>query len=103
MQRRFDVHLLQAARIKKVRQLAAQHFGKAFSEVSLPWYIMTSPMTHEATQSYFEEQKSVGAQLFDCARHLLILLCLGVSHLFAASSGLALPTSCSSARARCPA
>ena len=103
MQRRSDAHLLQAARIKKVRQLAAQHFGKAFSEVSLPWYIMTSPMTHEATQSYFEEQKSVGAQLFGCAYNLLILLCLGVSHLPAASSGLALPTSCSSARARCPA
>lgn len=48
---------LQAQRLLRLRQLAAAASGKAASDVSLPWYIMTSPMTDADTRSYFEENK----------------------------------------------
>ena len=44
---------LQADRIHRLRRLAAAEAGVDLSSVSLPWYIMTSIVTHDATVAYF--------------------------------------------------
>lgn len=46
---------LQAERIKRLIHLAAEVSGKSTDSIHLPWYIMTSKATHEATISYFEQ------------------------------------------------
>ena len=55
---------LQAERIRKVIELAAaaaaaaaaeNEEGKESASPSLPWYIMTSPQTHEQTVEFFRE------------------------------------------------
>ena len=49
---------LQAERIWKVQQLAAKKHGK--SEVTVPWYVMTSGPTRGPTESFFKEHKYFG-------------------------------------------
>lgn len=43
---------LQAERLIKLQELAAKHAGKKASDVVIPWYIMTSPMTDKDTREY---------------------------------------------------
>jgi len=49
---------LQAERIRKVEQLAAKKHGK--SEVTVPWYVMTSGPTRAPTEKYFKEHNFFG-------------------------------------------
>lgn len=46
---------LQAERIHRLRYLASKHANKPLSSISLPWYIMTSIITHQPTLSYFKQ------------------------------------------------
>lgn len=43
---------LQAERLIKLQEIAAKHAGKKPSDVVIPWYIMTSPMTDKDTREY---------------------------------------------------
>jgi UDP-N-acetylglucosamine/UDP-N-acetylgalactosamine diphosphorylase len=49
---------MQAERILKVQQLAAKKEGK--SDVTVPWYVMTSGPTRGPTERFFEEHKYFG-------------------------------------------
>ena len=51
---------LQADRLQRLRSLAAAATGKAVEVVVLPWYIMTSIITHDATIAYFEAHSFFG-------------------------------------------
>ena len=51
---------LQAQRIIRVKELAAAAAGVPASSVSLPLYVMTSPMTDADTRDYFKEQAFFG-------------------------------------------
>ncbi|KAL2165353.1 hypothetical protein VTH06DRAFT_650 [Thermothelomyces fergusii] len=50
---------LQAERIRKVQQLAAQK-ASAGAEVTVPWYVMTSGPTRRPTERFFEEHGYFG-------------------------------------------
>lgn len=64
----YDIHLpstkslfqYQAARIKRLQVIAAQHAGKNPQDVRLRWYVMTSGPTRAVTEKYFAEQKFFG-------------------------------------------
>lgn len=43
----------QAERIRRLEVVAAKTAGKNGSEVKVPWYIMTSEPTHDATRAFF--------------------------------------------------
>lgn len=43
----------QAERIKRLEAVAAQATGKSVDSVKVPWYIMTSEPTHDATRTFF--------------------------------------------------
>lgn len=47
-------------KIKRVRELAALASGMDFEDIKLPWYIMTSPMTHAQTVEFFEANNNFG-------------------------------------------
>ncbi|RFU23696.1 hypothetical protein B7463_g12643, partial [Scytalidium lignicola] len=49
---------IQAERIRKIQQLAAQKAGKA--NVIVPWYVMTSGPTRGPTEAYFQEHHYFG-------------------------------------------
>lgn len=51
---------LQAERIQRLRSLAAVEAGVSVAAVHIPWYVMTSPQTHAATVSCFEEHAHFG-------------------------------------------
>jgi len=51
---------LQAERIQRLRSLAAVEAGVEATSVRVPWYVMTSPQTHEATVRCFEEASFFG-------------------------------------------
>ena len=51
---------LQAERITRVRALAAAATGKPLASVSLPLYVMTSPMTDADTRSFFAAHSNFG-------------------------------------------
>ncbi|KAA0145603.1 hypothetical protein FNF28_07850 [Cafeteria roenbergensis] len=51
---------LQAERIQRLRTLAAAVAGADPSSVHLPWFVMTSPQTHEATVACFAEHGNFG-------------------------------------------
>eukprot|EP00879_Flechtneria_rotunda_P014409 GHRR01015056.1.p1 GENE.GHRR01015056.1~~GHRR01015056.1.p1 ORF type:complete len:409 (+),score=142.06 GHRR01015056.1:496-1722(+) len=51
---------LQAERLLAVQRIAAAAAGKAAAEVQLPWFIMTSPFTHQDTLDHFESHKYFG-------------------------------------------
>ncbi|XP_010504992.1 PREDICTED: UDP-N-acetylglucosamine diphosphorylase 2-like isoform X2 [Camelina sativa] len=55
---------IQAERILCVQRLAAQAMSEAGSTrpVTIQWYIMTSPFTHEPTQKFFESRKYFGLE-----------------------------------------
>lgn len=50
---------LQAERIYKIQEIAAQKHGKE-KNVVIPWYIMTSGPTRKPTEQFFEEHKYFG-------------------------------------------
>lgn len=52
---------LQAERILRVQTLALLTIANG-KRVRIPWYIMTSPFTSEATQQFFERQKYFGLE-----------------------------------------
>lgn len=51
---------LQSERILKLRQLASKKYSKDISQIQLPFYIMTSEPTRDATEKYFVEHKNFG-------------------------------------------
>lgn len=52
---------IQAERIRKIEQLAAQKAGKAdAASVSVPWYVMTSGPTRAPTEQFFREHAFFG-------------------------------------------
>ncbi|CAL9235572.1 unnamed protein product [Arabidopsis halleri] len=55
---------IQAERILCVQRLAAQAMSEASltRPVTIHWYIMTSPFTHEPTQKFFESHKYLGLE-----------------------------------------
>ncbi|KAJ6942771.1 UDP-N-acetylglucosamine diphosphorylase 2-like [Populus alba x Populus x berolinensis] len=54
---------LQAERILCVQRLAAQALSEGSgSSVSIHWYIMTSPFTHDSTRFFFENHKYFGLE-----------------------------------------
>lgn len=57
---------LQAERLLRVRQLAAEQEGKSVDEVHVRWYIMTSIATHTATVSFFRSHSFFGVPDSDC-------------------------------------
>jgi UDP-N-acetylglucosamine/UDP-N-acetylgalactosamine diphosphorylase len=50
---------LQAERIRRLQQLATRGGER---EPIIPWYIMTSPFTHQPSQSFFQEHNFFGLQ-----------------------------------------
>ncbi|XP_010504996.1 PREDICTED: UDP-N-acetylglucosamine diphosphorylase 2-like isoform X3 [Camelina sativa] len=54
---------IQAERILCVQRLAAQAMSEGSTRpVTIQWYIMTSPFTHEPTQKFFESRKYFGLE-----------------------------------------
>jgi UDP-N-acetylglucosamine/UDP-N-acetylgalactosamine diphosphorylase len=51
---------IHAEKIQRLRALAASAVGVAASDVHIPWYIMTSPQTHEATIECLSEHAHFG-------------------------------------------
>ena len=51
---------LQAERISRLQSLASKHHNKEPSDVTVPWYIMTSGPTRKPTEQFFEEHKYFG-------------------------------------------
>ena len=71
----YDLHLpsrrslfaLQADRIHRLRTLAARLAGVPLQQVSLPWYVMTSIVTHQATVAFYESNGHFGLPPADIA------------------------------------
>eukprot|EP00455_Lapot_gusevi_P005025 TRINITY_DN12121_c0_g1_i4.p1 TRINITY_DN12121_c0_g1~~TRINITY_DN12121_c0_g1_i4.p1 ORF type:complete len:498 (+),score=152.57 TRINITY_DN12121_c0_g1_i4:59-1495(+) len=51
---------IQAERLQKIRQLAAQHSGKEISEIHIGYYVMTSDGTHEETLNFWRNHNMFG-------------------------------------------
>ncbi|KAL7566731.1 hypothetical protein ACA910_017783 [Epithemia clementina (nom. ined.)] len=47
-------------RLIKLKKLASSAVGESYEECSLPFYIMTSPINHEATKTFFSEHNFFG-------------------------------------------
>lgn len=64
----FDIQLpsgrslfeIQAARIRRLRDVAAEVSGKAAEQIRIPWYVMTSGPTRPVTEAYFEKKNYFG-------------------------------------------
>lgn len=64
----FDIQLpsgrtlfeIQAARIRRLRDVVAEATGKPAEQVSIPWYVMTSGPTRPVTEAYFEKKNYFG-------------------------------------------
>lgn len=64
----FDIQLpsgrslfeIQAARIKRLAEVAAEVAGKSVDQISIPWYVMTSGPTRPVTEAYFEKKNYFG-------------------------------------------
>ncbi|XP_075240623.1 UDP-N-acetylhexosamine pyrophosphorylase-like isoform X2 [Convolutriloba macropyga] len=54
------LYQIQAERILKIQQLADSHAGHTSPRSVVPWYIMTSEHTKEATQEFFESKDYFG-------------------------------------------
>jgi UDP-N-acetylglucosamine/UDP-N-acetylgalactosamine diphosphorylase len=63
---------LQAERLVKLQELAAERFGGRSEEVVIPWYIMTSGSTRKATEQYLGSHKYFGLKVW-CRRRGLIV------------------------------
>ncbi len=53
---------LQAEKIQSLRALAAREVGVRLSDISIPWYVMTSNATHEETVDFLVEGKGSEAR-----------------------------------------
>ncbi|KAL2125122.1 hypothetical protein VTJ04DRAFT_1487 [Mycothermus thermophilus] len=51
---------IQAERIRKIEQLAAERANRPVTEVSVPWYVMTSGPTRGPTEAFFKEHNYFG-------------------------------------------
>eukprot|EP00808_Paulinella_micropora_P031513 g35105.t1 len=51
---------LLSEKLTRVKQIAAQQETKDAAKLSLPWYIMTSPQTHEPTVEFFKANNNFG-------------------------------------------
>ena len=49
---------IQAEKVKSVKQLAAKRLGKTVEEINIPYYIMTSDTTHDATVNFWKENNN---------------------------------------------
>jgi UDP-N-acetylglucosamine/UDP-N-acetylgalactosamine diphosphorylase len=55
---------LQAERLVKLQQLAAEEFGDREKECVIPWYIMTSGPTRKDTEDFLKSNKYFGLNVF---------------------------------------
>ena len=56
------LYQIQAERIIKIQQLADKHANHSSPTSVVPWYIMTSEHTKEATQQFFESKGYFGLE-----------------------------------------
>jgi UDP-N-acetylglucosamine/UDP-N-acetylgalactosamine diphosphorylase len=55
---------LQAERLVKLQELAAENFGDKGKEVVIPWYIMTSGPTRKDTEDFLKSKNFFGLKVF---------------------------------------
>lgn len=51
---------IQAARIRRLREVVSEATGKPAEQVRIPWYVMTSGPTRTVTEAYFEKKNYFG-------------------------------------------
>lgn len=51
---------IQAARIRRLREVVSEATGKPAEQVRIPWYVMTSGPTRTVTEAYFEKKNHFG-------------------------------------------
>jgi UDP-N-acetylglucosamine/UDP-N-acetylgalactosamine diphosphorylase len=57
---------LQAERLKKLQELAAENHGDRGADVVIPWYIMTSGPTRKDTEDFLKSKNYFGLNVMHC-------------------------------------